>query len=115
MTARILDGRAIAAAMRDEIAGEVAAFRHEFGHGPCLAIVRLGNDPASISYARQIDKSFLETGFGYQLEVLPGAGEGDANRSRNSLTVISENDIVLDTFAARVDRHRCPLAPSREL
>lgn len=71
MTARILDGRAIAAAMRDEIAGEVAAFRHEFGHGPCLAIVRLGNDPASISYARQIDKSFLETGFGYQLEVLP--------------------------------------------
>lgn len=73
MTARILDGRALAATMRDEIAGEVAAFRREFGHGPCLAIVRLGNDPASISYARQIDRSFIESGFGYQLEVLPEA------------------------------------------
>jgi methylenetetrahydrofolate dehydrogenase (NADP+)/methenyltetrahydrofolate cyclohydrolase len=71
MTARVLDGRALAAVLRDEIAGEVSTFRHEFGHGPALAIVRVGNDPASISYARQIDKSFTEVGFGYELEVLP--------------------------------------------
>lgn len=71
MTARVLDGRALAATLREEIAVEVAAFRREFGHGPALAIVRVGNDPASISYARQIDKSFTETGFGYELQVLP--------------------------------------------
>lgn len=82
MSTRVLDGRALAATLREEIAEEVASFRREFGHGPCLAIVRLGNDPASISYARQIDKSFTETGFGYQLEVLP---EGTASDELESL------------------------------
>lgn len=70
MSARVLDGRALAAALREEIAAEVAVFRREFGWGPTLAIVRVGNDPASISYARQIDRAFTETGFGYQLQVL---------------------------------------------
>lgn len=78
MTARVLDGRALAASLRAEITGEVAAFRHEFGHGPSLAIVRVGNDPASISYARQIDKAFIETGFGYELQVLPEDAQAEA-------------------------------------
>ncbi len=81
MTARVLDGRGLAAALRDEIAGEVAAFRHEFGRGPALAIVRVGNDPASISYARQIDKAFTEAGFGYELEVLPEDAPAEALKS----------------------------------
>jgi methylenetetrahydrofolate dehydrogenase (NADP+)/methenyltetrahydrofolate cyclohydrolase len=71
MTALVLDGRALAATLCQEIAGEVVAFRREFGYGPALAIVRVGNDPASLSYARQIDRSFTETGFGYELQVLP--------------------------------------------
>ena len=71
MTARILDGRALAVRLREELAEQVAAFRHERGFGPLLAVVRVGNDPASISYARQIDKSFQAAGFGYELEVLP--------------------------------------------
>jgi methylenetetrahydrofolate dehydrogenase (NADP+)/methenyltetrahydrofolate cyclohydrolase len=71
MTALVLDGRALAATLCQEIAGEVIAFRHELGYGPALAIVRVGNDPASVSYARQIDRSFTETGFGYELQVLP--------------------------------------------
>ncbi len=71
MTAEILDGRALAARLRGELAGQVAEFRRTMGYGPVLAIVRVGNDPASISYARQIDRSFTEVGFGYSLEVLP--------------------------------------------
>jgi methylenetetrahydrofolate dehydrogenase (NADP+) / methenyltetrahydrofolate cyclohydrolase len=70
MTAQLLDGRALAATLRDELASEVRRFRHELGYGPALAIVRVGNDPASISYARQIDQSFRQVGFGYELEVL---------------------------------------------
>jgi methylenetetrahydrofolate dehydrogenase (NADP+) / methenyltetrahydrofolate cyclohydrolase len=70
MSARILDGRGLAASLREELAGEVQRFRHELGFGPALAVVRVGNDPASISYARQIDRTFKETGFGYELEVL---------------------------------------------
>ena len=77
MTARILDGRALAATLRDEIVAEVTAFRHQFGYGPALAIVRVGNDPASISYARQIDRSFTESGFGYELEVLPADAQSE--------------------------------------
>ncbi len=70
MTAQLLDGRAVAATLREEIEGQVQAFRHEVGFGPALAIVRVGNEPASVSYARQIDKAFSGTGFGYELEVL---------------------------------------------
>jgi methylenetetrahydrofolate dehydrogenase (NADP+)/methenyltetrahydrofolate cyclohydrolase len=89
MTARVLDGRALAAALREEIAGEVTAFRREFGYRPALAIVRVGNDPASISYARQIDKSFTETGFGYELEVLP---EGATSEELGSLLQYLSSD-----------------------
>ncbi len=75
MTARILDGRALAATLREEIEGQVQAFRREWGYGPALAIVRVGNDPASVTYARQIDRAFSGTGFGYELEVLPEDAE----------------------------------------
>lgn len=77
MTARILDGRALAATLCEEISEEARAFRREFGYGPALAIVRVGNDPASISYARQIDRAFTETGFGYELRVLPSDSPPD--------------------------------------
>ncbi len=70
MTARIIDGRAIAAESRTELDVRVKAFRHQFGFGPLLAVVRVGNDPASISYARMIDTTFRAVGFGYTLIVL---------------------------------------------
>ncbi len=75
MTARILDGRALAAALREEIKEQIAGFRRDFGFGPVLAIVRVGNDAASISYARQIDRAFAEVGFGYELEILSEEAE----------------------------------------
>ncbi len=69
--ARILDGRALAAQLRAELATQVAAFRDESGYAPALVVVRVGNDPASVSYAKTIDKSFREAGFGCRLELLP--------------------------------------------
>ncbi len=70
MTARVIDGRAIATELRTELDVRVQAFRHQYGFGPLLAVVRVGNDPASISYARMIDTSFRAVGFGYTLIVL---------------------------------------------
>ncbi len=88
MSALILDGRALAARLREELAGQVAEFRHLKGYGPEMAIVRVGNDPASISYARQIDRSFTEVGFGYSLEVLPDeASQGELEATLDRLTV----------------------------
>ena len=52
MTARIIDGRAIAARLDDNVAMSVAALNTEFGTAPCLAVVLVGNDPASHVYVR---------------------------------------------------------------
>lgn len=52
MTARILDGKAIANAIRQEIAVEVSAFREKFSMSPKLVAVLVGEDPASQVYVR---------------------------------------------------------------
>ncbi|HEU0041402.1 MAG TPA: bifunctional methylenetetrahydrofolate dehydrogenase/methenyltetrahydrofolate cyclohydrolase [Jiangellaceae bacterium] len=49
MTATILDGRATAAAIRAELAGEVAKLRDR-GVVPCLGTLLVGEDPGSTSY-----------------------------------------------------------------
>jgi len=59
MSARIIDGKAVAATLRQQIAARVAvlAFR------PGLRVVRVGDDPASGVYVRNKDKAALEAGF----------------------------------------------------
>ncbi len=51
MTARILDGKAIANQVREEIAAGVAALVKQ-GVRPCLAVILVGEDPASAVYVR---------------------------------------------------------------
>jgi methylenetetrahydrofolate dehydrogenase (NADP+)/methenyltetrahydrofolate cyclohydrolase len=50
--ATIIDGRAAAAAVREQVKAEVAAFAAETGHTPGLATVLVGEDPASQVYVR---------------------------------------------------------------
>ncbi len=52
----VLDGRALAAQVREELKGEVAALR-ERGVVPALAVVALGDDPASAAYVRGIERA----------------------------------------------------------
>src|SRR5205807_6844428 len=52
MTARIIDGKAIASELRARVAGEVARAKREHGLTPGLAVVLVGNDPASEVYVR---------------------------------------------------------------
>jgi methylenetetrahydrofolate dehydrogenase (NADP+) / methenyltetrahydrofolate cyclohydrolase len=47
MGAQILDGKATAAAIRQEIAAEVQQWLSQGGAVPCLAAVLVGDDPAS--------------------------------------------------------------------
>ena len=49
MTAQIIDGKAIAAEIKAEVAARVVALR-ERGVTPGLAAILVGDDPASISY-----------------------------------------------------------------
>jgi methylenetetrahydrofolate dehydrogenase (NADP+) / methenyltetrahydrofolate cyclohydrolase len=50
MTARILSGKTIADAIKTEVATEIEALRVSHGLAPCLAVVRVGEDPASAVY-----------------------------------------------------------------
>jgi len=71
MSARILDGQALAGRMREEIRPQVAEFTHRHGRPPGLAIVLVGQNPASEVYVRNKLKSGQEVGFRADLERLP--------------------------------------------
>ncbi|MBK1702535.1 bifunctional methylenetetrahydrofolate dehydrogenase/methenyltetrahydrofolate cyclohydrolase FolD [Thiococcus pfennigii] len=71
MTAKILDGKAIAAEIRGTIGTRVAALRAAGGRPPGLAVVLVGEDPASQVYVRNKDKACAEVGFHSEIHRLP--------------------------------------------
>jgi methylenetetrahydrofolate dehydrogenase (NADP+)/methenyltetrahydrofolate cyclohydrolase len=62
MTATIIDGKAHAASLRAAIAGHVPAFRTAAGRAPGLAVVLVGEDPASAVYVRSKGRATREAG-----------------------------------------------------
>jgi methylenetetrahydrofolate dehydrogenase (NADP+)/methenyltetrahydrofolate cyclohydrolase len=62
MTARIIDGKAIAADVRLKVAGEVKRLSTQHGVSPGLAVVLAGNNPASEAYVGSKAKATVETG-----------------------------------------------------
>ena len=73
MTARVLDGQALARTMQEEIRPEVAAFTAEHGRAPGLGIVLVGDNPASEVYVRNKLKAGADVGFRADLERLPAS------------------------------------------
>jgi methylenetetrahydrofolate dehydrogenase (NADP+)/methenyltetrahydrofolate cyclohydrolase len=73
--ARILDGRAMAEEVREEVVADVARFADEYGYAPTIAVVRAGDDPASVSYAKMIKRSFEGAGMSFVLHALPGTAD----------------------------------------
>src|SRR6201996_6958163 len=70
MTARIIDGKAEAANLRIRIAQDVAALKAQYGVTPGLAVVLVGEDPASQVYVRNKAAQTVEAGmnsFEYKL------------------------------------------------
>jgi methylenetetrahydrofolate dehydrogenase (NADP+) / methenyltetrahydrofolate cyclohydrolase len=62
MAATLIDGRAIAAAVRAQVAHDVAAFTTETGVVPGLATVLVGEDPASAVYVANKRRACAEAG-----------------------------------------------------
>src|ERR1700689_5896485 len=60
--ARLLDGKAVAAKVRAQVAVRAAEFAARHGRAPGLAVVQVGEDPASSVYVRNKRKSSLEAG-----------------------------------------------------
>ena len=59
---RLLAGSSIAAGIREQVAGDVEAFRRRNGRPPALAVLRLGTSPAFEVYARQIVRTCSRVG-----------------------------------------------------
>jgi methylenetetrahydrofolate dehydrogenase (NADP+) / methenyltetrahydrofolate cyclohydrolase len=78
MTARIIDGKAIAASLREDVAHEVTRLKADHGLTPGLAVVLVGSDPASEVYVRNKGKQTRAAGMNSFEHVLPGdASEAD--------------------------------------
>lgn len=72
MSARLLDGKAIAAEIRGEVAERTAGMVAR-GVQPSLTVVLVGDDPASQVYVRSKGKACLEAGMGSNTVLLPAA------------------------------------------
>jgi len=62
MSARVIDGKAVAASVRERVAREVASFAEQSGRSPTLATVLVGEDPASQIYIRNKRRACEEVG-----------------------------------------------------
>lgn len=77
MNARILDGKSLAADLRAEVAAAVAAMKASTGRAPGLAVVLVGDDPASRSYVTGKEKACAAAGI-YSREIHLPASAGRA-------------------------------------
>lgn len=71
MTAQLIDGKAIAARLRQEIAQRVVERRQQGQRAPGLAVILVGSDPASQVYVAHKRKDCLEVGFESRAYDLP--------------------------------------------
>jgi len=70
MTAQLIDGNALSRKIRAEVAGRTQALKAR-GINPALAIILVGNDPASQVYTRHKVNDSTETGLAASLETYP--------------------------------------------
>ncbi|MCH3916309.1 MAG: bifunctional methylenetetrahydrofolate dehydrogenase/methenyltetrahydrofolate cyclohydrolase FolD [Spirochaetia bacterium] len=68
---QILSGKEVAEARLERIAKECITFKEAYGKVPTLAVVLVGNDPASQSYVRSKHKACIRLGFGHRDYTLP--------------------------------------------
>lgn len=73
MTARILDGKAIATELRQRIANDVARRKDQGQRAPGLIVVLVGDNPASQVYVRNKQKACQQAGFFSEILRLPAS------------------------------------------
>ncbi|MDY7040353.1 MAG: bifunctional 5,10-methylenetetrahydrofolate dehydrogenase/5,10-methenyltetrahydrofolate cyclohydrolase [Chloroflexota bacterium] len=77
MAATILNGKELASTVRGEINEAVEIFKRDTGVTPSIAVVRAGEDPASVRYAGTIESTMDKRGMGFQLHTLPETATQD--------------------------------------
>ena len=82
MTARIIDGRAIAAKIREEQKQRILRLQQQHGVRPGLAVILVGNDPASRVYVRNKVTACKDVGIRSELVEMPSTATQDQLLSR---------------------------------
>ncbi len=110
---KILDGKALANAIKEEIAQEVAAIKANAGNVPHLAAVLVGDDPASQSYVRSKVNSCYKIGF--ESTLIKKDDSITENELLEIVTDLNENPdidgfIVQLPLPKHIDEHKVTLA-----
>jgi methylenetetrahydrofolate dehydrogenase (NADP+)/methenyltetrahydrofolate cyclohydrolase len=94
----VLDGRAMAAQIREDLKGEMSALRAR-GVAPALAVVVLGDDPAARAYVRGIERASAAVGVACTVRRLPAdAVHEDLARTLDELSADpTVHGIILQT------------------
>ncbi|HEU5180847.1 MAG TPA: bifunctional methylenetetrahydrofolate dehydrogenase/methenyltetrahydrofolate cyclohydrolase FolD [Candidatus Polarisedimenticolia bacterium] len=92
MAARLLDGEAVARAIRQEVASDIARLLAHGRPRPKLAVVLAGADPASEIYVRNKIKACGEVGI--ESELVRFEGERDAGRTLEAVQRLNRRDDV---------------------
>ncbi len=112
MSARILDGVAVGQAIRADVRPMVDAFTRDAGRPPGLALVLVGNDPASELYVGSKLKSAGESGLRADIERLPASASLDEllalverlNRSEACDAILVQSPLPA-SMGAEAERH----------
>lgn len=102
----ILDGRSVAATLRDELRAEVARLEAEHGIRPRLDVVQVEGDPASAWYVGAIGRACKQVGIDMQLSLLaPHADQNAALSVVRQLNAQAETHgiIVQTPLPAEID------------
>jgi methylenetetrahydrofolate dehydrogenase (NADP+)/methenyltetrahydrofolate cyclohydrolase len=96
MSARLLDGRALAQSVRAEAKIAIEAFRAEHGRVPGLDVVLVGDDAGSVVYTRNKEAASKEVGMRGRLHKLPeSTSEHDLKALVRALNADPEVDGIL--------------------
>ena len=91
MVAQILDGRALAAHLREEIVARAHRLRAR-GIAPRLVVTIVGEDPASHAYVRSLERVGVKVGVDVTVDVLPIEADEETLRAR--LHALGEDPLV---------------------
>ncbi len=96
MSARILDGRALAQELRAEAAAQIAELRARIDRAPTIAVVQVGDDPAATRYVRSIDRLCQSLGAACRAIALPATTEqADLEATVSNLSADDRVDGIL--------------------
>ena len=92
MAAQILDGLQTAKTIRAELAEEVAAIKAKSGVTPSLAVILVGEDPASVTYVSMKKKACLAAGMESSIYELPA--DSTQEQVKEVITRLNEDPTV---------------------